>query len=196
MKKKKSREYSNVADMVRDLTDDKKQADEFEKHLKRRTISHFLFAQRSAAGLSQKDMADKMACSQSRISKLENGEDDDLRLGDLREYLDALDREMVMFIMEKPDSAADQIKLHAFMINRLLERLRKIAKEDRDISIGVSEFHWETLFNLTKMVIDGAKELPDFPNYFPSIIESMPEFEDCDEEPDGAVDDKHKAALH
>lgn len=42
------------------------------------------------SGLSQKDIAKKMHCSQSRISKLENTKSKDVRLGDLQDYIEAL----------------------------------------------------------------------------------------------------------
>ena len=83
-------EYTSVAEMVRSVSDDPQFADEFDRRVNSRRLVKHLFALRSAEGLSQKDIADRIGCSQSRISKLESGNDDDLRLADLAAYLRAL----------------------------------------------------------------------------------------------------------
>lgn len=45
---------------------------------------------REAKGYSQKEVATRMKVSQSKLSKLESGNDDKLRLGELRGYLNAV----------------------------------------------------------------------------------------------------------
>ncbi len=65
--------YRRVADAVRQLS------------IKTRLIDQLIVA-RVAAGLTQAQMATKLRCSQSRISKIEDSNDADLSLGDIQAY--------------------------------------------------------------------------------------------------------------
>jgi ribosome-binding protein aMBF1 (putative translation factor) len=65
--------YRRVADAVRQLS------------AKTKLIDQLILA-RVAAGLTQAQMAAKLRCSQSRISKIEDSHDVDLSLGDIQAY--------------------------------------------------------------------------------------------------------------
>jgi ribosome-binding protein aMBF1 (putative translation factor) len=65
--------YRRVADAVRQLS------------AKTRLIDQLILA-RVAAGLTQAQLAAKLRCSQSRISKIEDSHDADLCLGDIQAY--------------------------------------------------------------------------------------------------------------
>ena len=65
--------YRRVAEAVRQLS------------VKTKLIDQLIVA-RVAAGLTQSQMAAKLRCSQSRISKLEDSHDVDLSLGDIQAY--------------------------------------------------------------------------------------------------------------
>lgn len=65
--------YRRVAEAVRQLS------------AKTRLIDQLIVA-RVAAGLTQSQMAAKLRCSQSRISKIEDSQDADLSLGDIQAY--------------------------------------------------------------------------------------------------------------
>ena len=65
--------YRRVAEAVRQLS------------TKTRLIDQLIVA-RVAAGLTQAQMATKLRCSQSRISKIEDSQDADLSLGDIHAY--------------------------------------------------------------------------------------------------------------
>jgi len=65
--------YRRVAEAVRKLS------------IKTRLIDQLILA-RVAAGLTQAQMAAKLRCSQSRISKIEDSHDADLSLGDIHAY--------------------------------------------------------------------------------------------------------------
>ncbi len=87
MAKKK---YASVSEMIADNAPSEEFRQKFETQVAKRRVIKHLIALRTARGMSQKDVADQVGCSQSRISKLEHGMDDDLRLGDLRAYARAL----------------------------------------------------------------------------------------------------------
>ena len=65
--------YRRVAEAVRQLS------------VKTKLIDQLIIA-RVAAGLTQSQMAAKLRCSQSRISKIEDSHDVDLSLGDIQAY--------------------------------------------------------------------------------------------------------------
>ncbi len=65
--------YRRVAEAVRQLSAKTKLIDQ-------------LSVARVAAGLTQSQMAAKLRCSQSRISKIEDSQDADLSLGDIQAY--------------------------------------------------------------------------------------------------------------
>ena len=82
------KQYKTVVEMARHVARDKAFSDKLQKRIAERKVVKQLVALRSAKGLSQADIAKAMGCTQSRISKLESGVDNDLRLGDLENYLE------------------------------------------------------------------------------------------------------------
>ncbi|MHB8973576.1 MAG: helix-turn-helix domain-containing protein [Pirellulaceae bacterium] len=142
-------------------TDNSELIEKTKKRIAERELMRQLTILRIKADLSQGDVAGKMNCSQSKISKMEKGRDEDLRLGDLDAYLNAMGFQMRLFITPKPHKFVDEIKCHALQIRKLMHRLCELAKQDGDIANGVSQFicH-ETPYNLLRMVVEAAKALP------------------------------------
>ena len=60
---------------------------DFEARLHERQLVKLLDILRAFAGMSQKELAAKLGCTQSKISKLESGVDADLRFGDIATLL-------------------------------------------------------------------------------------------------------------
>jgi transcriptional regulator with XRE-family HTH domain len=54
--------------------------------------------ERESQGLSQKEVAKRLRCHQSWVSKFEARKDDDIRIGDLRRYASVLGLEVKTFI--------------------------------------------------------------------------------------------------
>ena len=125
----------------------------------RRLVTKLIVA-RSHAKLSQADLAKRLDCSQSRISKIENGTDDQLRVADLRSYAKALGTGILFSIGEPKRHAVESIKHHAFQIKHHLDQLASLAHEDEQISSGVEKFFGETLFNMLQIIEDSASKLP------------------------------------
>ncbi len=94
------KQFRNVSDLVRQKSSPKFAA-EFDEHVAGRAIGKSLFALRARNGLSQKDLAEKMGCSQSRVSKLETSPDAGIRLGDLDRYLGALGMEIRLAVTNR-----------------------------------------------------------------------------------------------
>lgn len=160
------RRYKNVSEMARHLNDaaDAK-SDSFvpdlERRLSSRNVTKSLMAQRAARGLSQADLASKLGCTQSRISKLEAGVDEDLRLGDLRQYLSAMGMDMTIVVGKHEPLAAEQIKYHWSCLGALLNRLVELAGRDSEIAKGVGRFSTEVAFNIGSQLFEFLRRLPD-----------------------------------
>lgn len=176
---KKRTQHSSVADMVRRLSEDRAFADEFEKRLSRRQLIKMLTMLRSRANLSQQELAEKLECTQSKVSKLESSEDADIRFGDLVDYIGAVDHEMRIFLVPKGQTVVDEVKLYAFVIKRLLHRLVQLAGEDKEMVKGVERFLSEAAFNLVRVVGIAALELPPLMKETPVPIQvEAPDVED------------------
>ena len=75
------KKYANVSDLVRD-TSEREFADEFDKYQADRTLVNCLKVLRTAHGVTQAELASRMGCVQSKVSKLESSTDAELNFGD------------------------------------------------------------------------------------------------------------------
>ncbi len=156
MFKKTSR---SSVEMVRDVVEDPAFADDLTRHLAERRLVRRLFALRCAQGLSQKDIAEKMGCTQGRVSKLEASRDDDLSLGDIRAYAAALGLTTILGLEGGP-SAVARVKFHHACIMTAIDTLAKLALKDESIAKGIARFFGEAAFNFLAILEDATKKLP------------------------------------
>jgi transcriptional regulator with XRE-family HTH domain len=161
MNPKKAR--TSISQMVRETSEDPTFKELFEDRLQSRRIIKDLMVQRAVHHLSQKEIAEKIGCTQSRISKLETISDADLRLGDLARYADALGLRVSIVLESKECTPVTRIKKFAFQIKHELDKLAAFAANDHLIAKGVSVFVGEAFFNLVKIIQDSAKKLPSRP---------------------------------
>lgn len=153
--------FSNVQDMLgKSLGKKSKLTKTVSQRINSRRLVKKLIVARSQAKLSQADLAKKLSCSQSRISKIENGTDDQLRIADLRAYSRALASGISFSTGEPKRHAVESIKHYAFQIKNHLDQLASLAHEDEGISKGVENFFGETMFNMLQIIEDSAKKLP------------------------------------
>jgi ribosome-binding protein aMBF1 (putative translation factor) len=89
LKKSKIRTYSSVDEMVR-RTLGNRWLKRINQRLKYTEVVDQLVLARLRAGLSQADLAARMKCTQSRISKIEDSLDAQLSLKDIYEYAGAV----------------------------------------------------------------------------------------------------------
>jgi len=166
------KEYRSVSEMVHDLAEDKAFAGRVARRIAERNLTSHLMGLRAAAGMSQSDIAAKMKCTQSRISKLENGKDDDLRIGDFHAYADVLGLEMTIVLLAKDRTIVDEVKYHACAIGRRLKLLAKLAAKDATIAKGVKGFIGEAACNLARIVENAANMVGSAAEY--DMIPSVP----------------------
>lgn len=154
------RNYNSVSQMVRETSDDPSFTELFEERLHARRMIRDLTVQRAVHGLSQKDIAEKMGCTQSRISKLETTNDAELRIGDLAGYSDALGLRVRIVLESRNRNAVTRVKNHVFQIKHEMDQLAKLAADDHEIAKSVSGFLCEALFNIVTKLQDSAQKLP------------------------------------
>ena len=116
-------------------------------------------------GLSQKQVAEQMNCTASKISKIEGGTDRSLKWLDMCQYMGALDMTVSVMATDNDLPAAESIKHSVFKIR---EDLLKLAKLTNDIDMentedGLTEkihtFFGEVLMNFLAQYEAGCKEL-------------------------------------
>jgi|APSaa5957512622_1039677.scaffolds.fasta_scaffold135505_1 transcriptional regulator with XRE-family HTH domain len=126
------KQYDSVLEMMKDIQPNSELNQELGELIDSRKLMTRLMSLRALAGLSQADVSRKMECTQSRISKLENGTDDDIKLGDMKAYAEAVRHELIVGFKPRGLSAADQVKGHFCMINQQLIELVELAAAQHD----------------------------------------------------------------
>lgn len=141
-----AKRYGSVLDMVR-KTADPDFAQTFESDLREHTVSRMLFVLRNRAGLLQSEMAKRMGCPQSKVSKIEHTPNANLRLGDVAAYARAAGCQVEMRFLQKA-TASERVKCAAREIHHHLQRLAQLADGDAKICREVSGFYHQFLFNM------------------------------------------------
>lgn len=154
-----TKQYKNVNEMIKKLSSDKKFIEEASKEIKNKKIAKFLFTLRCRHNLTQKELADKIGCTQSRISKVENSYDKDISIKDLEDYGKALNLQLEIGYRSKNVNRANLIKYHAFRIKELLNELAELAGKDEAMNISVFKFCDEFGFNIFKMITESVAKL-------------------------------------
>jgi len=179
-----TKQYNSVADVLKSMDLPAAQKKRQVEYIKARKLSRLLTVMRAHKKMSQKQAAEKLGWSQGRISKLETKEDRQISVGDLLDYSDALGIEMSLVFMPKRMKIVDRVKMHAFEMIKLLQRLVKLSKGDGKMEQGVAQFHAECMNNLIRMIDDSQKTLrPKAKNELtvigPLQVEQMIEQEDA-----------------
>lgn len=157
-----SKEFESVSEAAAHLAGDPDVKERVEQEISRSQIVKILLNLRAHKGMTQKEIAELMACDPSKISKLESGNDLNLKWGDIVQYLSALGAGVSIMIEDESLPAASRIKQHVFRIRDLLEELADLAKEvgdDTDITDKIHQFYGEVLFNFLARFQDSYEKL-------------------------------------
>lgn len=201
-----NKQYTSVSKMLEDLSDDDQFNNEFDERVAQRRLVKRLIALRAARKVSQADVASALGVTQSRVSKIENGVDDDLRFSELKAYAQALRTDIGITFSDRKRTIADEVKSHVLQIKQALDRLAKCAEGDERIAHGVAAFFGEAFFNVVRIMQESASKLPKRetdgkPHLQIEIQEALKNDRagtPCEEDDisDSADDDTHEAALH
>ena len=152
-----------ASSVIAELCDDDLIVWDVEARLSQTRFVAMLTEARARKGMTQKDIATKIGTSVSKVSRFEASKDDDLRIGDAKDYLNALDLEASIAFFDKSMPTTSQIKHYIFEIEKLLTHLTSIAKtcdDDRQIVDGISRFRGEVLYNFIIKYMMSGKDFP------------------------------------
>jgi len=165
----KKQQYASVAELVHATAPHEEFKQAFDEAVEQRKLIERLLVLRAKRGLSQKDIAERMNCTQSRVSKLENAIDGDVRLGDLRAYADAVGCDLIACPIPHDMEPVEMVKCHTITIKKHTDDLAELARTDEAIAEGVASFFIELLANFMWMLGDSAKRLPTRPDGTPRL---------------------------
>ncbi len=117
--------------MIQGVSSDREFQKKATELIKERSLSRVPFALRNTGGVTQNDMAKKLGCTQSKISKLETASIDSIRVSDLVDYAKALDLNISISFHSKRN-IVQNIKYHALQIRMHLDRLVGLAYKEAD----------------------------------------------------------------
>jgi len=141
--------YRKTSVMLEDLGTSQETIDVV-KDVENQEAVNILVSMRVAKGLTQKELADLIGCTQGRISKLEQGRDEDLRIRDFLDYTRAT--KDALWITVGTPNISETIKLHVRAIRKLVPELLPLAGADQGISDGISRFLDDVLMDTGKLV--------------------------------------------
>ncbi len=103
-KQRRSRFKSNALQHAYDryMVDDRERIDSFEDELLNARVARKLYDLRTGAGLTQKELADRVDTTASVISRLEDADYEGHSLSMLRRIADALDQKVEIQFVQKP----------------------------------------------------------------------------------------------
>jgi transcriptional regulator with XRE-family HTH domain len=120
--------------------------------------------------MTQADVAEKMTCTQSAVSKLEHAADAGLTLQDIASYLNATGGRLNLGIGKQPNRV-ERIKELAICLKSELESLADLSSGSDDPSIrqSINGFFGEAWFNLFKILCDATSRLPMEPEEYSPV---------------------------
>lgn len=154
-----AKKFKNVADLIKGLSEGEEFKKKAVKKISENGLGKFLAFLRCDHRLTQGELAQKMGCSQGRISKIESAKDEDLSIKDFQEYGKALGLELEVGFRSKDFRYVDMVKHHAFQMQKYLNRMSDLSKEDDAMESGVLKFHAETIWNVGRMVLESMAKI-------------------------------------
>lgn len=151
--------YASVQDLLQGekITPDvQSKIDELRKET---GLTEILASLRVKAGFTQEQVAQRFGVTQSAISKLESGRDEDLTLGEIRKYAE-LSGQRIGLLLGKPLTHVEAVKIHALEIKSRLTALAKLAHKDEEIEHAIQGFFGEAFFNILDILSKCHQQMP------------------------------------
>jgi len=158
------KKYKSIKDLVEGLSESQEFKENIKNEILSRSLAKYLFTLRCENNLTQKELSDRVGCSQSRISKIEGSYDKDITLSDLFDYGEAFNLQLELGYRNKNAKIVDLVNYHIFRIKEYLNALTNIAKGDKSIDKGVFTFFEETLYNMIDLVTENLSKLDTIKN--------------------------------
>jgi len=153
------RRYKSVAALMEAQNTPAEIREEVQKLAASTRVVDELCQMRTRACLTQAQIAERIGCTQSRISKLEGSVDRDLSLGEIFDYVKATGSQISIGI-GKPLTHVQSVKAHAAGIRKHLRSLADLAKKHDELESEIQAFFGEAFFNLLHILSEcqGALE--------------------------------------
>jgi len=159
----KTAKFTNVAEAAAHLAEDPSVAQLVKNEIVRNELVSALIGMRLAKGFKQEKIAEAMGCDPSTISRIESGNDRQLKWTDVEGYVSALKVQMNILFDDPSLPTADRIKQCVFKIHEHLESLASLANEVEDdpaIVREIDRFYKQVLFNFLARFQANYQKLP------------------------------------
>jgi transcriptional regulator with XRE-family HTH domain len=147
------RTYSSVSELYAKHAS-AEECDSFVKFLNSRKLSKTLFTLRSKAGLTQKELAEKIGITQSKVSKIEHSQDVTLTIGDILQYCEGLNLQLHIGLMPDGMSLVNRVKFHWIELQKHLDTIQEISKGDSAMENAARDFTLEAAHNITNGLLE------------------------------------------
>jgi transcriptional regulator with XRE-family HTH domain len=152
--------YKNIEEMVKGLSEDGKFKDDVLREIRSKGLSKYLFSLRCESNLTQEQLAEKINCTQSKISKIENSYDNDITVKDLLDYGRTLNLQLqIGYRRRKKVLIVDLIEYHVSKIQEHINNLTSLAGTDISMIKGVSKVLGNAVLELLKVFHSAASKL-------------------------------------
>ncbi len=149
--------YGSVLGMVQD-TGSAGLAEDVYDALRHRAVARALFVLRTREQVTQTELARRMGRRQGHVSRMEHATNDEIRLGDVEQFLAGLGY-CVELRAARRDRAVDRIKCSVLEVKAELDHLAELARNDAAIRNGVARLHSEYIANVVGLFADSVKRL-------------------------------------
>ncbi|MCK5580088.1 MAG: helix-turn-helix transcriptional regulator [Candidatus Omnitrophica bacterium] len=122
--------------MIKDVLEDGKVKNEALQEINKKSLAKFLFYLRCEHGLTQTELANRIGCTQSRISKIENSYNYEISVQDLLDYGQATNLKLELGYRNKDARLVDLIAFHVQRIQECVHKLTDCSKGDKSMCEG------------------------------------------------------------
>lgn len=156
-----TKRFASVSALVKATLEDQGKAEAICQKINGMQIVNAMIRSRAAAGMTQADVAQKMNCTQSAVSKLEHSSDAELTLQDIANYLRATGGRLNIGVGKQPNRV-QRIREFATGLKHELEALADLSSASDDASIrkSINGFFGEAWFNLFSIMCTATAKLP------------------------------------
>jgi len=160
----KTTNFGSAAEAAALLADDPSMAAKVQQQIAHNALVTALLTMRIGKGLTQEMVAQSMGCDPSKVSRLESGNDRQLKWLDILAYAKALRVDMSVTFDDSGLPAAERIKQCVFRIDDDLKKLAALAQKvggDDQITREIDRFYKQVLFNFLVRFKQNSEKLSD-----------------------------------
>ena len=166
------RRYGSVSDLIKGESLSSEVQQKYKEIENATRVVDHLALIRQAAGITQEQMGTILGLSQSAVSKLEAGRDEELTLGIIREYAKATGQRIGLMI-GKPMNHVESVKVCALGIKHHLSALAGLAHQGEELEREIAAFFGEAFFNLLDILAKVHQEMPNGKEFEVRLLQSL-----------------------